>query len=251
MITSDPLITIIGRGHSGTRLISHALQKSGVYMGSKQNVSGDLVPYFKFYDACRIASSHVVHIGDNNWDFSLLQNAEVNKNFIELIKIYLESVLSSQEEKRGWKIPETTLCFPWIVKLFPEVKYIHWIRDPRDNITAHNISDDLSFFGIAFKKSQDVLENRAISWKYHIDIVESTPKPKNWLEIRFEDFVLHQGKVLKKIEDFLEFPLQQIEVNPEKVGEWDDFCEYSFLTPYLTKYGYVSKTKSLKKLRLF
>ena len=37
------LITVIGRGHSGTRAISQTLYASGVYMGSTLNPSGDKV----------------------------------------------------------------------------------------------------------------------------------------------------------------------------------------------------------------
>ena len=37
-------VTIIGRGHSGTRAISHTLYASGVFMGANLNRSGDLVP---------------------------------------------------------------------------------------------------------------------------------------------------------------------------------------------------------------
>ena len=44
------LITIIGRGHSGTRAMSHTLSQSGVYMGAKVNESGDLVPAEERYD---------------------------------------------------------------------------------------------------------------------------------------------------------------------------------------------------------
>jgi len=54
-----PLITIIGRGHSGTRAISHTLTESGVFMGEPLNVSGDLVPGQAMYEACRIISRHV------------------------------------------------------------------------------------------------------------------------------------------------------------------------------------------------
>ena len=38
------LTTVIGRGHSGTRSISHTLSASGVYMGEPLNGSGDLIP---------------------------------------------------------------------------------------------------------------------------------------------------------------------------------------------------------------
>ena len=50
----ENLITVIGRGHSGTRAISHTLYASGVYMGSQINPSGDKIPPFAMYDACRV-----------------------------------------------------------------------------------------------------------------------------------------------------------------------------------------------------
>jgi hypothetical protein len=38
------MVTVIGRGHSGTRAMSHTLSASGVYMGATLNRSGDLIP---------------------------------------------------------------------------------------------------------------------------------------------------------------------------------------------------------------
>ena len=41
---SEMMITVIGRGHGGTRAMSHTLSESGVYMGATLNGSGDLIP---------------------------------------------------------------------------------------------------------------------------------------------------------------------------------------------------------------
>ena len=49
------LITIIGRGHSGTRAISHTLSASGVWMGEPLNMSGDLLPPEAMYEASRLS----------------------------------------------------------------------------------------------------------------------------------------------------------------------------------------------------
>ena len=38
------MVTVIGRGHGGTRAISHTLSESGVFMGAPLNESGDLLP---------------------------------------------------------------------------------------------------------------------------------------------------------------------------------------------------------------
>ena len=64
------LITVIGRGHSGTRSISHTLSASGVFMGEPLNVSGDLLPPEKMYDACRVFAQYVKYEGNNTWDSS-------------------------------------------------------------------------------------------------------------------------------------------------------------------------------------
>ena len=52
-------IIVIGRGHSGTRLISFALSESGVYMGEPHNIAGDLLPPQPLYAACRIMGPFV------------------------------------------------------------------------------------------------------------------------------------------------------------------------------------------------
>ena len=102
------LITIIGRGHSGTRAISHTLYASGVYMGSSINPSGDKIPPQKMYDACRVLAQYVDWEGGLSWNFSRLFSEEIPNEFTDLISDYLQDVLNNKSEHKGWKIPETT-----------------------------------------------------------------------------------------------------------------------------------------------
>lgn len=213
------MITIIGRGHSGTRAISHTLIGSGVFMGSIINESGDMLPPDDLYDACRVMGKYVVHLGNNQWDFSQLHTMPIDSAFEFLVRRYLRHVLTHREPQ-GWKLPETTLIYPWIVRLFPDIDYIFWVRDPRDSILGAHLTDDLSDFGVPYDKPDDVLMQRAISWKYQRDIVRATPEPKKHIEVRFEDFVLKQDAVLGGLEGFLGLPLAKIIVRPETVGRW-------------------------------
>ena len=137
------MITIIGRGHGGTRAMSHTLIASNVFMGEPLNRSGDLLPPQAMYDACRVLARHVAWTGGLAWDFSALHTMPIPDEFTDLIHEYLKKVLAAKDEHKGWKIPETTLVFPWIVRMFPEIKYIHWVRNPRDNILARHLTDDL------------------------------------------------------------------------------------------------------------
>lgn len=142
------LITVIGRGHSGTRAISHTLYTSNVYMGDPINASGDLLPPEAMYEACRVFARYVRWQGGLNWDFSAVKAMDIPAEFIDLLHRYLKSVLNDTSEHRGWKIPETTLIYPWLVRLYPDIHYIFWVRNPRDCILGRHLTDDLSDFGV-------------------------------------------------------------------------------------------------------
>lgn len=214
------MITIIGRGHSGTRAISHTLSASGVYMGAKLNISGDLIPPEDMYEACRIMAKYVEYKGGLQWDFSKLHTMPIDPLFIKHLELFLDSVLKSDSPHKGWKIPETTLVYPWIVRLFPEIKYIFWVRDPRDCILGSHLTDDLEDFGVKYDKTDDVYKNRAISWMYQRQIVRATPPPKNAIYVRFEDFILKQVETLERLEQYLGFPIAKIPVRLDSVARW-------------------------------
>jgi hypothetical protein len=272
------MITIIGRGHSGTRAMSHTLSASGVFMGHPLNASGDLLPPHPMYEACRIFARCVKwhppldpcpsDIGQWRWnggvslmdpdtwrptdiwqlrDRPTMDNVrEIPAAFTSRIHTYLTSVLESPAEHKGWKIPETTLVFPWIVRMFPDIKYIYWIRDPRDCILGRHLTDDLADFGVPYSPTEDELMRRAISWKYQYDLVKATPKPKHWIEVRFEDFVLRQEETLTRLEEFLGIALARIPVRHESVGRWHrepldqqtKVNQYHFLEPAMRAYDY-------------
>ena len=214
------LITIIGRGHSGTRMLSHTLYASGVFMGRTINTSGDKVPPHDLYEACRAMARYVVWNGGLSWNFDALHTMPIDPEFTKLIESYLSDVLSHKGELKGWKLPETTLVFPWVVRMFPDAKFIYLIRDPRDSIIGRHVTDDLKDFGITYPDTDNERERRAISWKYQYEIVKGTPNPKNWLNVRFEDFILDQETTVRRMEDFLGIPLCRIIVRQDPVGRW-------------------------------
>jgi hypothetical protein len=247
-----PIITVIGRGHSGTRAISHTLSQSGVFMGHPLNKSGDLLPPDDMYEACRVLAPHVHwqavdgppstdSAATGVWDWSTLHTIDIPGEFTELINRYLTSVRDSTAERKGWKIPETTLVFPWTVRLFPDIKYIYWIRNPRDCIIGRHKTDDLRDFGIEVPATEDERLRRAISWKYQYDLVKATPKPKHWIEVRFEDFVLRQDETLERLGDYLGLKLAKIPVRTESVGRWKEaegISYFDFFKPAMLAYHY-------------
>lgn len=235
------LITIIGRGHSGTRAISETLSKSGVYMGEPLNGSWDLVPPESMYEACRVFGRYVDYKGGLEWDFSRVLSTEPDPAFVRLIEDYLSSVLGSDAPMKGWKIPETTLCYPWILKMFPDILCIHWVRDPRDCILAGHVTDDLNDFNIPYPPTDDIRRRRAISWKYQRELMKATPDPHGLLKIRFEDMVLRQREVLQRLEAFLGIPIVAIDMRPDSVGRYKTdggITMFDFFAEDLLECGY-------------
>lgn len=235
------MATIVGRGHSGTRAPSHTLTQSGVFMGAQLNGSGDLIPAHDMYEACRVFARHVRYLGDYRWDFGQVLGMAPEAEFVRLVERYLDSVLRSTAPHRGWKLPETILTLPWIIRMFPDINYIYWIRDPRDSILNAHLTDDLADFGVPYDPTPDLRHRRAISWKYQSEIYKATPKPKHLLELRFEDFVLDQDRTLRTMADFLGIPLTKIPVKLEAVGRWrqdSGVHDFELFAEELRAYGY-------------
>jgi len=214
------LITVIGRGHSGTRAMSHTLSESGVFMGDKLNGSGDLLPPYELYEACRVMAKHVVHLGGLHWDFSQLYSMPIDPEFTRLVESYLAGVLANPAENKGWKLPETTLILPWIIRMFPEARYIYWVRDPRDNVLGNHLTDDLADFGVPYDRTEDLIQRRSISWHYQFEIMKNTPSPRYRIDVRFEDFVIRQEHTLTRLREFLGVPMARIPVRPDTLGRW-------------------------------
>ena len=235
------LVTVIGRGHSGTRIISHTLAQSGVYMGAQLNDSGDLIPAEDLYEACRVLARYVEYRGGLEWDFSRLHTMPIDPEFTRLVESYLASVLASDAEHCGWKLPETTLIYPWITRMFPQARYLHWVRDPRDSIMGEHLTDDLADFGVPYEPTDNPKLRRAISWKYQREIMKATPPPRHWALVRFEDFVTQQERELARLGEFLGFPLAQIPVRPHPLHKWklDDGSHcFDFFAEDLAELGY-------------
>ncbi|MCZ6634011.1 MAG: sulfotransferase [bacterium] len=235
------LITVIGRGHSGTRLISHTLYASGVFMGRTINRSGDKVPPEAMYDACRVMAKYVKWNGGLSWDFGVLHTMEIDPEFIQLVETYLTDVMRDKSEYKGWKLPETTLVYPWIVRMFPEAKYIHWVRDPRDCILRRHGTDDLKRYGISYPETDDIRKRRAISWIYQYQMMKATPDPKHCITVRFEDAILKQDETQERLEAFLGIPLGRVIVRPDSVGRWktdEENHDFDFLQEAMEEFEY-------------
>ena len=236
-------IIIIGRAHTGTRIIPDVLKASGIYIGEPLNKAHDLLPVDDIYAACRIFGKYVTYKGKHEWDFENAHTAEIPQRFIDLLSNYLKPLIESKEETVGWKIPNNTLIYPWLVRLLPEATFVLWSRHPEGATKKMTGVDRLEKWNIPCKKflfHDFNTKIKVVSWKYHYDIVAQTPKPKNYIELRYEDYVLNQATSKTALEEVVGKPLKMVELHKIKADTSGSKLKkrYRFLRSAMDDLGY-------------
>lgn len=233
-LNSPNTVIIIGRAHSGTRILPEAMKNTGVYFGEPLNIASDLLPEQPVYEACKIFGPYVRYNGDYSWDFTDAVNSEIPAEFIIKLEEYLKVLIESDSEKVGWKIPNSNLIYPWLVRLFPKAYFIHWMRHPEGSSSVMTGVDRLEKWNVPCKKfllHDWNYKMRAASWKYHYDIVRSTPAPENLMTVKFEDYIADQEAVRSKIEKWVGIEMKNLDLNKKKV--WKPKKDWRRRYPFL------------------
>lgn len=242
-------IIVIGKGHSGTRAIMGTLAQSGVFVGRTNGPYYDHIPPFQMYAAVSLFGLKVYQLDDMTWDFS---RCHTSGALWELYRIFVAGYVQEFQGRDcyAWKLPESILALPWLIRLFPKAYYIHWVRDGRDNILVEHQTDYLSAWNVPTSPMPTRLECAAISWHYVHELVEYINKPAQWLTVRFEDFVLRQAQTMLEIQAFLGLNLRPVAAIADRVGRWRRTGEHGYtvtdfqkiqpiLQKHLQKYEYV------------
>lgn len=192
-------LLIIGRGHSGSRAITKFLIDNGFFMGKEMNGTLDKKPFDMLTNLAQKA----------------MKGKTVRK---ESIDNYLSDVLKSQRPLRGAKNASMAFIYKFLVEYYPDFYYLYWTRSISQK-NEHNKGDAgdrlLQKWGRSIKCPDD-------SWKIYYDLIKEVPRPKNFLHLRFEDFILNQDESAKRLEQWLGIKLpERIEVNKTKVHEND------------------------------
>jgi len=270
-------ICVIGKGHSGTGFLATILNESGVYMGKKTNRDMDKGPPDNIYRImslpvgcrqgaiarhkksgtkyARYVKAATDSVPNIEWDFSGMVNGSIPHIVRYELKTYIEDLKNITQNLVGWKLTESNLIYPWLVRLYPDWYYIHLVRDVRDIMDRPELTDTESHTdlfnveGYTSRPNKNKFpENnlvRALNWKYQLDIVKSIETP-NYIRITLEDLVMSHGEVIKKLSDFLGFEVNPGRPRKEVVESWkgkngkgrENWEEFSFLNDYMEELKY-------------
>lgn len=226
----DAPVILVGRGGSGTRMLSFLAGQLGVFLGNELNVSLDSVEWIEtLYDLAIEATLSDILPGsprDLYWRARLRDRAA--------------GVLASRIHPRtalwGWKLPETILALGPVLRAFPRAQVVHLVRHPvtsclrRTHMTSrmdNRIGNAVlpaayRSCGLdpgAIQQDEPYIHN-AVTWSFQVGgAIDNlrTMKPAT-LVLRYEDVCASPVQAQSRLAQFLgiDAPPQALPLEPDK-----------------------------------
>lgn len=217
-------VVVMGRGHSGTRVLAWALEALGICMGTlEEKPTGDAQDRRFTRRIKRIAMRHVSRPATGE------PSGTDRRRFRKAAWRYLEWMDERREtwsvEGRdpeqvswGWKFPETYIVGNVVEAVFPKALHVHMVRDGRDLAFKDHLTDD-STRGLGRR----VLEHlgtldephylqAAKSWAWQVrrfnELAASLP-PERVHSMTFEGLCQDPIATMESLADFLGVPMNE------------------------------------------
>jgi hypothetical protein len=252
-------VVVMARGHSGTRVLSHALEALGFCLGAESTVAtGDTQD--------RRFTRHIKYLARD----TLHQPPHAPPQWWRLLRLrwrmaeYLQRLQLSTPHW-GWKFPETYLVPGYVAEIFPQARYIHMIRDGRDIAFKDHLTDDphrrLGRRLLGHLKALDLPHHvqAALSWQFQVERFLEFAKATGTrvCDVRFEELCSDPVRVMQRVCDFLGHPMNDPchdylvrSVNREKIGQFREHDPVQVaeveaaIGPLLHQLGYTSDDHS-------
>lgn len=199
---------IMGRGHSGTRLISWICTHLGFQLGADESIhrSGDITD--------RAFKQHVRRVAQNNLDPDRVARMDAKDlNRFQKAVFGFHQRLAPSSSRWGWKFPETYMIGPYVERTFPRARYIHLLRDGRDIAFKRHLTDSPQHrLGDAILVRQQARSlpphlQSALSWSLQVELFcafRAQVDPARILDIRFEALARDPVREVERICEFLD-----------------------------------------------
>src|SRR5947207_6414188 len=207
----SPLPVVVGCPRSGTSLLavmldSHpevAVPPETSFIGAVAMLQGsDEAVRQGFFEAVTADCIPISNWSDFGLDKDLLwRRLEAIDPFTVtagLRSFYAMYAESQGKPRYGEKTPGYVFLMPQIAALLPEAHFIHLIRDPGDTV--------LSWRKTWFAPSQDLRVLGEV-WRKNVETGRRAANlVRRYVEVRFEELVLHPERELKRLCEYLSLP---------------------------------------------
>lgn len=232
----NPPVVCIGRGHTGTRLVSMLMQDMGIHIGQHEQINGceDSLEWVRLIYRMVEESGPVAEMPTGSFYKSEIRNTA---------RGILKNGHVAPGAPWGWKLPETTLLLPMFVDAFPEAKWIHCVRHPVSSTLRnfHQTADPFTKLGSATvggaysysgRRAEDVLSDEewlrsALTWKHQVTRAMKFGRSlgaKKYIELKYEDVCANPDWALSTLERFTGFgrvrARPSLDINPARMNKW-------------------------------
>lgn len=203
-------VVLLGRGHSGTRVLAWMCVHLGVKLGtSSPHVEGD-PDDVTFTNKIKALAAH---------NLDVTSPAQVREPALRRFKAAVSKYyagLGSPSGMWGWKFPETYLIAPYIARTFPRARYLHLVRDGRDIAFKTHLTDNPRHrVGKAVLRACNALGlpehlRAAASWAYQVDRFDAFRDQlpvSSVLDFRYEDLCASPKEGAERLSAFLGVPM--------------------------------------------
>lgn len=203
-------VVLMGRGHSGTRVLSWLCAHLGVQLGSSPaHVQGD-PDDLTFTNQIKTMARHNLDVTS----MDAVRPAELRR-FQRAVAAYYDR-MGRPDGPWGWKFPETYLIAPYVARTFPDARYLHLVRDGRDVAFKTHLTDDprhrlgRAVLARCGATGEPHHLQAAASWAWQVDRFDAF-RPElpaaQVLDMRFQDICRSPMEWAERLAEFLELPM--------------------------------------------
>ena len=216
-------IIIGGIGGSGTRVLVDILQKAGCYFGGYLNNSKDAMSFVPLYE---------------NWIPRILEDSITEEDYAKLLNDIKQSISDHKKDNVsyftpwGWKNPRSIYLLKYFHELYPEMKFIHVVRDGRDMAFSNNQNQVILYAQFILKQNelnQESFKRSMMFWNSINLSISNYCKNNfndNYLCIRFEDLCIDSKNMITRLCNFCNASIEDLDElvklvqMPKSMGRW-------------------------------
>lgn len=231
-------VILLGMHRSGTSLMARLLRDVGIHMGTwlsrdaeavffqrlNRRIYGAVDSKWGYVDSLveAMGSEQFIERHTNAVLRAFLKDRHILRRDIGIVQFFgrevWEAMGRGEDIAWGWKDPRTTLAIPIWVRVFPQARWLHIVRNGIDvAISTHRRS----------KKQQRKLRNRIFRidyspitldfgycfrlWETYVSFVldhKHLIPPDQYFEMRYEDLLAEPQMQMRQVLDFLDYPAE-------------------------------------------
>jgi hypothetical protein len=220
-----PPVVIGALGGSGTRAVARVVRQAGVFIGTHLNVSEDAMEFVEFYD---------------RWinRYLLRRQATLCQEEDALMTGDLSACVArhrrespAPEAPWGWKEPRSLYLLPFFHAHFPEMQFIHVIRDGRDMAFSANQNQlrkhGAAVLGPDLHEAPQPVRTAALWARINLETAAygEARLGNRYLRVRFEDLCRSPRETVHTILEFLGSAVDAVRaaeviIPPASIGRW-------------------------------